>query len=149
MVLAFSCNAQTGSPAHSEAVRTTENEQSYTVLVDDNFHFMDEDERWTAGTYERLDEALHKCMEMVGQFMLEQDYHKTSAADLYDSYTSFGDDPFIVGSVPVDFSAWNYAEKLAGYLAGKTVTEGLLAERQFRIANLGDLMLQAKGARTE
>lgn len=130
---------------HLALVRTTEHKTEYTVMVDDNFHFMDEDERWTDGTYDRLDEALHKCMEMVGQFMLEQDYTKMKPDDLFQSYTSFGDDPFIIGPMTVKFSAWDYAEMLSSYLAGKPATEGPTAERQFRIANLGALMLQARG----
>jgi len=134
---------------HGGLVTTKENETGYTVMVDDNFHFMDEDERWTAGTYGSLREALGRCLQMVGQDLRQGYRSDITATDLYESYTAMGDDPFITGPMPVEFSAWNYAEMLSNYLAGKTKAEGPAAERQFRIANLGSLMLQARGNRAE
>lgn len=37
----------------------------YTVKVDDNYHHMDESERYTAGTYGTLEEAVNKCKEIT------------------------------------------------------------------------------------
>jgi hypothetical protein len=34
---------------------------SYTVLVDDNFHYMDKDERYTLGEFESLEAAIIAC----------------------------------------------------------------------------------------
>ena len=38
-----------------------------------------------------------------------------TATELYDSYTSFGSDPFVVALSPaderIDFSAWDYAKE--------------------------------------
>lgn len=31
---------------------------AYTVFVDDNYHYMDEDERTTAGVFETMEQAL-------------------------------------------------------------------------------------------
>lgn len=150
MILAICCKVNPWAPGDISPVRTTNETPSYTVYVDDNFHFMDEDERYTLGTYEKLGEALHKCMEMVGLYMLEQDYPSMKGEDLYDSYTSFGEDPFIIGPMPIEFSSWDYAESLANYLAGTPANEGAQAERRFRIANLGALILEArnKGVRS-
>ena len=63
----------------------------YKVMVDDNFHYMAEDERWEYGTF-------------------------ATAEQLFVRYTSFGDDPFIVAlddAEKVEFSASAYAEQRA------------------------------------
>ena len=39
----------------------------YRVLVDDHFHYMDSDARWTAGEFDTAAEAIAKCEEMVDQ----------------------------------------------------------------------------------
>jgi len=132
MVLVISCNDESGAPVHAGLVKTTENETGYTVMVDDNFHFMDEDERWTAGTYGSLREALDKCLQMVGQD-LQQGYRSDiTATDLYENYTAMGDDPFITGPMRTVFSAWNYAKELAEFLAGKEEDAVPAAEESFR-----------------
>jgi hypothetical protein len=132
MVLVISCNDESGVPLHGGLVKAKENETGYTVMVDDNFHFMDEDERWTAGTYGSLREALDKSLQMVGQ-ELRQDYRADSTAtDLYESYTMMGDDPFITGPMKTVFSAWSYAKELAEFLAGKEEDAVIAAEGSFK-----------------
>lgn len=37
----------------------------YKVLVDDNFHFMDESERYEAGVFSTVEEAITKCKSMI------------------------------------------------------------------------------------
>jgi hypothetical protein len=37
----------------------------YTVLVDDNFHYMDKDERYSLGEFESLDAAIAVCKKIV------------------------------------------------------------------------------------
>jgi hypothetical protein len=110
----------------------TDNKPTFTVLVDDNFHFMDEDERWTAGTYGSLREALDKCLQMVGQDLRQGYQADMTATDLYESYTAMGDDPFITGSMKTVFSAWNYAKELAEFLAGKEEDAVPAAEESFK-----------------
>ena len=117
---------------HLALVRTTEHKTEYTVMVDDNFHFMDEDERWTAGTYGSLREALDKCLQMVGQDLRQGYRSDITATDLYESYTMMGDDPFITGPMRTVFSAWNYAKELAEFLAGKEEEAMPAAEESFR-----------------
>jgi len=50
----------------------TEKEQEigrgYRVKVDDNFHFMDEGERWCLGTFASYEEALTAATQMVEGF---------------------------------------------------------------------------------
>lgn len=85
----------------------------YKVLVDDNAHYMEEDERSEYGTFDTLEEAVAACRDIVDRSLADLCRAGMTAAELYDRYTSFGDDPFIValeGPDPkVRFSAWNYA----------------------------------------
>jgi hypothetical protein len=110
----------------------TDDKPTFTVQVDDNFHFMDKDERWTAGTYGSLREALDKCLQMVGQDLLQGYRTDITATDLYESYTMMGNDPFITGSMQTVFSAWKYAEELAEFLAGQKEDAVAAAEESFR-----------------
>jgi hypothetical protein len=110
----------------------SDNKPTFTVLVDDNFHFMDEDERSTAGTYGSLREALDKCLQMVGQDLRQGYRADITATDLYESYAMMGDDPFITGPMKTVFSAWNYAKELAEFLAGKEEDAVPAAEESFK-----------------
>jgi hypothetical protein len=87
----------------------------YRVMVDDNFHYQDPDERWEQGTYETLEEALAVCRGLVDQCLKEAYKPGTSAEALYSGYMSFGDDPFIVVIDGADdnatFSGWSYAKE--------------------------------------
>jgi hypothetical protein len=86
----------------------------YKVMVDDNFHYQDPDERREHGVYDTLEEALAVCRSLVDQSLKEGYRPNISAEALYDHYTSFGDDPFVVVIDGVDdratFSAWTYAK---------------------------------------
>lgn len=39
--------------------------KKYIVMVDDNFHYMDEDERYQAGEFDTPQEAINLCKEIV------------------------------------------------------------------------------------
>jgi hypothetical protein len=86
----------------------------YTVLVDDNYHYMDESERYKLGDFATLDKAIAACKRSVDGFLNDERACGT-AAERYAQYTGFGPDPYIVtddpdvGSPP--FSAWNYAKE--------------------------------------
>ncbi len=89
---------------------------SYRVLVDENAHFMDADERWELGTFDTAEAAISACKRMVDEDLRELRKPGMTAAELIERYRSFGDDPFIVpinGAPPVEFSAWDYAEERA------------------------------------
>ncbi len=87
---------------------------TYTVFVDDNFHFLDEDERWCAGEFATAEEALAKCRKIVEESVDHCAEPGMTAEEIYESYVDFGDDPLIMG---VKFSAWGYAEQLAKHFA--------------------------------
>src|SRR6202035_4062140 len=91
----------------------------YKVMVDDNFHYMAEDERWEYGTFTTAEEALDACRRLVDEALMEEYRDGATAEQLFVRYTSFGDDPFIVAlddAEKVDFSASAYAEQRAAEL---------------------------------
>ncbi|MBR0851874.1 hypothetical protein JQ543_29335 [Bradyrhizobium diazoefficiens] len=83
-------------------------EKPYVVFVDDNFHFMDEDERYKHGEYATLEEAEAQCRMIVDDFLESQYKPGMSAAALFEQYMAFGEDPFIRGP-GTRFSASDYA----------------------------------------
>lgn len=93
----------------------------FTVYVDDNFHYQDEDERYKLGAFPTYEDALDACCAVVRKD-LEQ-FFKTgmSAADLVSQYSGFGEDPFIIPTPEgtEQFSALNYARELAAAMCGE------------------------------
>jgi len=94
--------------------------KKYVVYVDDNFHYMDESERYKLGEFETCEEATAVCRRIVDEF-LEQGYEKgMSFKELYKGYIGFGEDPFIVsGDKTCFFSAWDYAKERCRALCGE------------------------------
>lgn len=100
----------------------------YRVLVDDNFHYMDETERIADGVFDTLEEAIIACEKIVDKslrWLYPQ--HPDTAERLYDDYMDFGDDPFI-RSEPFDpdfrFSAWNYAKRRSADIVAEFAGRG-------------------------
>jgi hypothetical protein len=85
-------------------------EKPYVVLVDDNFHYQKEEERYRAGDYATLEEAVSKCRSIVDDFLKSGLKHGMSSKELYEQYCMFGEDPFIRGP-EAGFSAWDYARQ--------------------------------------
>ena len=78
----------------------------YLIQVDDNYHYGNEDERYTAGSFNTLEEALKKCQEITLSSLKEFYQEGISADELKAQWSMFGEDPFIVGPVEgVPFSA--------------------------------------------
>jgi len=102
----------------------------YKVMVDDNFHYMDEDERYELGVFPTVEEAVAACKRIVDSDLNGFLKPGITAAELYDMYASFGEDPFVVReaySDPVAFSAWDYAKERSDALTStnkaKSTTE--------------------------
>jgi len=90
--------------------RVAARRRPWAVLVDDNFHHMDESERATHGRFATLEEALAACRAIV-----DEDLARLAAANpgaggpaLFDLYAQFGADPWVAGST---WSAWDYARE--------------------------------------
>jgi hypothetical protein len=97
---------------------------NYKVMIDDNFHYMDEDERRELGTYGSVEEALAACRNVVDAWLAANYKPGMSSAELIEQYKSFGDDPFIMtlpgARVEAKFSAWDYAAKRAQAMCAGT-----------------------------
>jgi hypothetical protein len=93
----------------------------YKVLVDDNFHYMDEEERYEHGVFATEEEAVAACKRIVDVDLESWAKPGTTEQELYEMYMMFGEDPYIV---PLDgartsagFSAWDYARQRCHVLA--------------------------------
>lgn len=93
----------------------------YSVFVDDNFHYMDESERYLLGEFETRDEAIQAAKAIVDKFLIRGYEEGMSAEKLHEQYRGFGEDPYIS---PRDedspFSAWKYAESRCQELCDPT-----------------------------
>lgn len=98
---------------------STADRSKYRIYVDDNFHYMDESERYTAGVYDDCQAAIEKCKEIVDRSLLNEYKQGMSVRALFDRYKSFGDDPWISSSdEQCKFSAWSYAEQRCKEMCG-------------------------------
>jgi hypothetical protein len=89
----------------------------YRVFVDDNYHYMDESERYELGSFTTLDAAVAACRRIVDDFLQANYTPGMRAAQLYALYTAFGEEPFVAEAGDA-FSAWRYAEQRAAELCG-------------------------------
>ena len=97
----------------------------YTVMIDDNFHFMDQEERVDHGRFETVPEALAACRRIVDESLRHLHEPGMTPSQLYARYRGFGYDPFVVapaGEDRVEFSAWSYAEERCREIADASMT---------------------------
>ena len=84
-----------------------ENKPTYKVWIDDNFHFMNEDERIFHGEFDTPTQAIVACQKIVDANIKSITENEIDPNKAYESYVCFGDDPWIEG---LDFSAFEYAK---------------------------------------
>ena len=89
----------------------------FKVYVDDNFHYMDKDERYFQGEYDTEEQAIGVCQKIVDDYLFNAHEPGMTTKDLYESYVSFGEDPFIQGG---SFSGWGYAETRSEEITAST-----------------------------
>ncbi|PIR83679.1 hypothetical protein COU18_03305 [Candidatus Kaiserbacteria bacterium CG10_big_fil_rev_8_21_14_0_10_51_14] len=83
--------------------------KKYTVMVDDNFHFTDESERYEAGSFDSAEEAINDCRRITEESVRGLYLKGITPAGLRDRYITFGEDPFVRSDEgTVYFSAWDY-----------------------------------------
>jgi hypothetical protein len=107
----------------------------YKIMVDDNFHYGEEDERAEHGVFATAEAAVAVCRQLVDQSLMAEYRDGETAEQLFERYTSFGEDPFVValdGAPKVEFSAWNYARDCASKLTAPG-EEGVLQRRGVRL----------------
>ena len=83
------------------------NKPKHKVWIDDNFHFMDEDERVFHGEFSTPTQAIVACQKILDANIEIITETETDPDKAYESYVCFGDDPWIEG---VEFSASEYAK---------------------------------------
>jgi hypothetical protein len=89
----------------------------YTVFVDDNFRYMDEDARSKLGEFDDCASAVAACKRIVDSFLATCDASR-GADEMYNQYTAFGEDPWIrTEGGDCGFSAWTYARERTVELA--------------------------------
>lgn len=85
----------------------------YIVMVDDNFHHMDESARYRYGEFADGGMAIEQCRQIVDHYLASACLPGMSADELWSSYKTYGEDPFIVSvdAPELNFSAWDYARE--------------------------------------
>jgi hypothetical protein len=87
----------------------------YKVLIDDNFHFMDEDHRYEHDSFETADEAVAACKRIVDEELTYMLKPGMTPDALYGLWVMFGEDPYVMRvdrtDAPVDFAACDYAKE--------------------------------------
>jgi hypothetical protein len=94
---------------------TKETTTGYKVLIDDNFHYQDEEHRSEYGVFGTADEAVAVCKRIVDRCLEPMLKPGMTADALYQLWVMFGEDPYVM---PVDrtdarvaFSACDYAKE--------------------------------------
>ncbi len=83
--------------------------KSYTVFIDDNYHYMDEGERYAIGSYDSLEKAIEACEKITLRSLNDLYEEGITPEALSARWAMFGEDPFIVGCENgVPFSARKY-----------------------------------------
>jgi hypothetical protein len=86
---------------------------AFRVLVDDNFHYMDEEHRYQHGEFLTFEAAVAAAQQIVDEYLASAYESGMTARELFESYMAFGEDPFILSPdiKGVPFSAWDYARR--------------------------------------
>jgi hypothetical protein len=99
---------------------------AYVVMVDDNFHYMDEAARLRHGAFMTAEDAVRACRTLVDQWLAHNHKPGMTALELYELYVMFGEDPYVIapsGAAEVEFSARGYARERAGLVCGPPKAE--------------------------
>ena len=96
----------------------------YKVIVADNARYMDRDAHHAHGEFASLEAAIAACKRIVDDYLASAYEPGMTPEALYSSYTSFGEDPFIVSASPGTFSAWDYARARCREICGRGQARG-------------------------
>jgi len=101
---------------------------TYKVFIDDNFHYMDESERYQLGEFPNLEAAVEAAKKIVEEYLLSAYRQGITAIELAASYASYGEDPFIIDTsgkdVGVLFSGREYASRRSAEMCAPTSNLG-------------------------
>jgi hypothetical protein len=92
----------------------------YFVRIYDNFHYGDPNESSEHNSYATCAEAVAVAKQIIDKSLRWEFKSGHQSADgLYDAYTSFGEDPSVIGPYPESvFSAWDYARRRCDEMYG-------------------------------
>ena len=96
-------------------------DKPWKVLVDDNFDYH-ETAQTPVADFDTREEAIAYCRSRVDRWLAVTHEPGMTAAALFDSYTTYGEDPWILGGKlndPVPFRAWNYARERCREICGE------------------------------
>lgn len=83
------------------------NKKRYTVMVDDNFHYMDEEHRLDHGGFSTYEKAVAACKKIVDEELRDMLKQGVKHEELSSTWSLYGCDPYIVGGSG-RFSARDY-----------------------------------------
>ncbi len=86
---------------------------TFTVYIDDNFHYMDESERYTYGEYETYEQAVEACKAIIDKELESFNKNTDNDMNVYAQHCMFGEDPWITPTPEgkKHFSARDYANQ--------------------------------------
>ena len=93
------------------------------LKVYENFHYQDEDETYECGPYASASHAVSAARGIVDDSLRKEKPHSQSVDQLLKRYRQFGEDPVVIGSDTVEFSAWRYAELRAPQIFAEPPSE--------------------------
>ncbi|MEX0910060.1 MAG: hypothetical protein WDZ75_02065 [Candidatus Paceibacterota bacterium] len=67
----------------------------FLVKVDDNYHYMDESERYTSGSFATLEEAIEECKKIARSSLADMYKEGIEPGTLGAQWAMFGEDPFV------------------------------------------------------
>ena len=102
------------------------NKKRYTVMVDDNFHYMDEEHRYEYREFSTYEKAVAACKKIVDEELRDMLKQGIELEKLSATWSLYGSDPYIVGGSS-RFSARDY-------VTGKTreLTDSRQKRRRWR-----------------
>jgi hypothetical protein len=78
----------------------------FKIFVDDNYHYMDKSERYAAGSYDSLEDAVNNCKELTIRSLKDLYEKGITPEKLNTQWLMFGEDPYVFGGDgAVPFSA--------------------------------------------
>lgn len=83
----------------------------YIVMIDDNFHYMDEEHRYKHGTFSTFEKAVAACKKIVDEELRDMLKQGVKPEDLSATWSMYGSDPFIIGGSE-RFSARDYVTEI-------------------------------------
>lgn len=87
---------------------------TFKLFIMDNFHYNDPSAHYEGSeTFDSLERAIEAAKQIVDEYLESAYKPGMRAAELWDSYVTFGEDPIIEGPAATHgtFSAWEYARE--------------------------------------